>query len=184
MTNDFRQDKIRAIELYEDIKVHRRCRNYQHKKIRYLKRERDAIIDEVKSLIDNVQEAKYRRDIGNAMAKECKELRDDAVINLRAAKKINNKEAFKNFDNKQQEYHEAMLKNTEESQAYQVKIEELNLVVLKNNKKASDKHEEMVGVHEKAQVLHEKMLASIRAVDMIKEKHDIDFIDYALDEEE
>ena len=42
----------------------------------------------------------------------------------------------------------------------------------------------MVGVHEKAQVFHDKMLASIRAVDMIKEKHDIDFIDYALDEEE
>jgi len=184
MTDDFRDDKVRAIELYEEIKIHRRCRNHQHKQIRALKRERDAIIDEVKILIDKVQEAKSCRDDANAMAKEFKQLRDTAVINLRAARKFKNIEQHNNHHKEQQNYHAEMLKKTEESQEYQVKIEELNLVVIKTNKKASDKHEAMLAIHEKAQDFHNKMLASIRAVDMIKEKHGIDFIDYNLDEEE
>jgi uncharacterized coiled-coil DUF342 family protein len=182
ITDDFKQDMVKATELYEEIKVQRRCRNHQHKQIRAIKRERDALIDGVKSLIDTVQEAKSCRDNANAMAKEFKELRDDAVISLRAAKKINNKKEHKNFDDAQQGYHEDMLKKTEESQEYQAKIEELNLVILKNNNIASEKHEAMVLIHKKAEEFHAKMVAAIRAVDMIKAKHSIDFINYGEEE--
>jgi uncharacterized coiled-coil DUF342 family protein len=182
--NDFKKDKVKAMELYEEIKIQRRCRNHQHKLIRAVKKDRDVFINEVKELVSKVQQAKADRDDANTMAKEFKALRDDAITNLRAAKKINDRASHKRFDKAQEGYHAAMLEKTEESQKYQIAIEELNLVVLKTNKKASDKHDEMLGVHKKAQKFHDNMIASIRAVDMIKEKHGIDFIEYNLGEEE
>ena len=182
--DEFKVDKAKAMELYEEIKIHRMCRNHQHKQIRAIKRERDAFTDEVKELVSKVQQAKADRDDANSMAKEFKTLRDDAITNLRAAKKINDRAAVKGFDKEQEVYHESMLEKTEESQKYQIVIEELNLVVLKTNKKASAKHNEMLVIHEKAQAFHDKMLASVRAVEMIKEKHGIEFIEYNLGEEE
>ncbi len=181
---DFKEDKAKAMELYEDIKIQRKCRNHQHKLIRGIKEDRDVYINEVKGLVSKVQQAKADRDDANSMASEFKTLRDNAITNLRAAKKINDKKAVKGFDKEQEGYHMAMLKKTEESQKYQIAIEELNLVVLKTNKKASDKHNEMLGVHEKAQKFHANMIESVRAVEMIKEKHGIEFIEYDLGEEE
>ena len=53
--DEFKADKAKAMELYEEIKIHRMCRNHQHKQIRAIKRERDAFIDEVKELVSKVQ---------------------------------------------------------------------------------------------------------------------------------
>jgi uncharacterized coiled-coil DUF342 family protein len=182
MTDDFEQDMVKATGLYEEIKVNRRCRNYQHKRIRAAKRERDIEIGQVKEYIVTVQDLKTKRDECNTMAKEFKQLRDSAIINLRAANKIGDRRTSKQFDVEQQNMHEQMLGKTEESQEHQAEIEKVNLVILKNNNIASEKHEAMVLIHKKAEEFHAKMVAAIRAVDMLKAKHAIDFINYGEEE--
>ena len=45
------EDLEKVNQLYKEMKIHRMKRNYQHKRIRGLKSERDAFSDRVKELI-------------------------------------------------------------------------------------------------------------------------------------
>lgn len=181
--SDLDTDMALAMELYESIKVNRRCRNHQHKLIRVVKAERNLLANTTKSYVSQVKILKNERDHCNIMAQEFKQLRNDAIINLRASKKAGNKSAHERFNEEQIHMHDKMTEQAEQSQVYQIKIEEINLGILKTSEQCNAKQGEINVLFTKAEGFHDQVVTDIRAVEMIKEKHGIDFINYGGEEE-
>lgn len=59
------EDLERVNELYKEMKIHRRKRNYQHKRMRGLKKQRDGFSEEVKLLVSEIQELKNDIEMGS-----------------------------------------------------------------------------------------------------------------------
>ena len=180
--SDLDTDMTLARELYESVKINRRCRNHQHKLIRNAKVERNDLATETKEYISKVQVLKDQRNTCNLMAQEFKQLRNDAIINLRAAKKAGNTLAHERFNVEQIKMHDKMTETATTSQEYQLKIEEINLDILKTSEQCNSKQGEIDVLFTKAEAFHNQVVTDIRAIDMIKEKHDIDFIEYGEEE--
>ena len=178
------EDLVLVNELYKELKIHRRKRNYQHKLIRGLKEERDAISDEVKRHVSEIQKLKESRDAHNMMAQEFKSLRDTALTNRDIASKKQNQDDFKRFDKEQQQYHKDMMAKTEEAQAFQLGIDELAIVYTKANKACDAKHQEMLFIREKSQRFHDDLTKCIEKIEAIKAKYDIDYFEFSSEEEE
>ena len=181
--NELETDMALAIDLYKSIKVNRRCRNYQHKKIRIAKAERDKLADVTKMYVSQVKILKDERDHCNIMVQEFKQLRNDPIINLRASKKAGNRSAHERFNEEQIHMHDKMTEQAEQSQKCQIKIEEINLSILKTSEQCNAKQGEINVLFSKAEGFHDQVVVNIRAVEMIKEKHGIDFIEYGGEEE-
>jgi len=181
--NELETDMALAMDLYKSIKVNRRCRNYQHKKIRLAKSERNKLADVTKLYVSKVKILKDERDHCNIMVQEFKQLRNDAIINLRSAKKTGNKVSHIRFDKVQIEMHDEMVEKATQSQECQIKIEEINLSILKTSEQCGGKQQEINILFNKAESFHEKVVIDIRAVEMIKKKHGIDFIEHGGEEE-
>lgn len=177
------EDLEKVNELYKELKIHRMKRNYQHKRIRGLKAERDAYSDEVKRYVEEIRELKNKRDAHNILAQEFKTLRDTALINRDNASKNNNKEAFERFDKEQNKYHLDMVSKTEEAQSFQVKIDEMSIPYNKANKACDAKHKEMLAIRERSQIFHADLTNCIAQIEEIKAKYDIDYFEFAQEEE-
>ena len=125
------EDLERVNDLYKELKIHRRKRNYQHKRMRGLKAQRDAFSKEVMLLVIEIQKIKKDRDEFNEMVNEFKQLRDEAVAGRDAALNSGDEALAKKLDKKQEKYHAKMMDKAQESQEYQQKIEDLNIVFAK-----------------------------------------------------
>ena len=156
--DELEKDMALAMDLYESIKINRRCRNHQHKLIRIAKAERNKLADETKLYVSQVKTLKDERDHCNIMVQEFKQLRDDAIINLRASKKAGNKSAHKRFDKVQIEMHDKMVEKATQSQECQIKIEEINLGILKTSEQCGGKQHEIDRLFSKAERFHEKVV--------------------------
>ena len=135
------EDLEKVNQLYKEMKIHRMKRNYQHKRIRGLKLERDAYSNEVKAYVSQIRELKSKRDSENMMAQEFKTLRNTALKNRDIASKNNNDADFKRFDKEQNQYHQDMVSKTEEAQKHQLKIDEISVFYTKVNKQCDAKHQ-------------------------------------------
>jgi len=180
---DVDRDLEKVEELYKELKIHRRKRNYQHKRIRTMKKERDALSSEVKGYVSQINALKKQRDACNMMAQEFKSLRDTAVMNRDRAMKNNNETDSDRFDKDQDKYHFDMVSKTELSQEFQFKIDDMGRIYNKANKACNDKHMEMLEVRDRSQIFHDDLMQCIEEIESIKSKYDIDFIDYGSDEE-
>lgn len=172
------EDLERVNDLYHELKIHRRKRNYQHKRMRLCIKERDEISDEVKLLVAEIQEVKSKRDDINKLVKECKTLRDEAVAQRDEALRAGDNSLAKKMDKKQNTYHKNMVEKSEKSQDYQSKMDELNIVIAKKNKACSTAHNEMLDIRARAEVFHQDFLTALREIERIKSQYDIDFIEY------
>jgi len=176
-------DLERVEELHKELKIHRRKRNYQHKRIRIMKKERDALSEEVKGYVSQINDLKEKRNAANMMAQEFKTLRDTAVKNRDRAMKNDNKADAKRFDKHQNQYHLDMVSKTELSQEYHQAIVDMGKIYSKANKACSDKHMEMLEVRERSQIFHDDVTQCIEKIEAIKAKYDIDFVDFGGEEE-
>jgi len=172
------EDLDRVNDLYKELKIHRRKRNYQHKRMRGLKAQRDAFSEEVKLLVIETQKIKNDRDEFNEMVNEFKQLRDEAVAGRDAALNSGDEALAKKLDKKQEKYHAKMMDKAQESQEYQQKIEDLNIVFAKKNQACSTTHNEMLAIRERAEQFHQDFLVALREIERIKSQYDIDFIEY------
>ena len=177
------EDLERVNQLYKEMKIHRMKRNYQHKLIRGLKSERDAFSDRVKELVAKISALKEQRDGCNLLAQEFKTLRDTALKNRNVAAKKNNDVDFKRFDEEQNNYHQDMVSKTELAQNYQVAIDEVSVDFKKANKACDAKHNEMLFIREKSQRFHADLTECIEEIEAIKAKYDIDYFEFAQEEE-
>ena len=176
-------DLAKVNELYKELKIHRMKRNYQHKLIRGLKAERDRFSNEVKEYVSSIKELKEQRDANNLLAQEFKTLRDMALKNRDRAAKNNNEADVERFDAEQNKYHQDMVSKTEESQRYQVKIDEMSVPYTKANKACEAKHKEMLLIREKSQRFHADLTNCIAEIEEIKAKYDIDYFEFEQEEE-
>jgi len=177
------EDLEKVDKLYKELKIHRMKRNYQHKLIRGLKLERDRYSDEVKAYVSQIKDLKSKRDSENLMAQEFKTLRDTALRNRDRASKNHKKEDFKRFDKEQNQYHQDMVSKTDEAQKYQLKIDEIAVFYNKANKACDAKHKEMLRIREKSQIFHNDLTECIAEIEAIKAKYDIDYFEFAQEEE-
>lgn len=177
------EDLQRIEELYKEMKIHRMKRNYQHKLIRGLKSERDALSDVVKEYVTKIGGLKQQRDECNLMAQEFKALRNTALTNRDRASKNNNEADFKRFDAEQNQYHQNMVSKTEESQEFQKGIDALSVDFNKANKACDAKHQEMLYIREKSQRFHADLSECIEKIEALKSKYDIDYFEFAQEEE-
>ena len=177
------EDLAKVNQLYKELKIHRMKRNYQHKRIRGLKAERDAYSDEVKSYVKSIKELKDKRDAHNILAQEFKTLRNTALKNREIAGKNNNDVDFKRFDDEQNKYHLDMVSKTEEAQTYQASIDEISVDFNKANKACDAKHKEMLEIRERSQIFHADLTNCIAEIEAIKAKYDIDYFEFAQEEE-
>jgi len=179
---DVDEDLAKVNQLYKDLKIHRRKRNYQHKLMRGLKKERDEISQQVKQYVSEIKELKDKRDAYNIMAQEFKSLRDTALQNRDIADKNGNNADFKRFDKEQNKYHLEMMSKTDEAQVYQEKIDSLSPIFDKANKACEAKHKEMLFIREKSQRFHTDLVECIAEIDAIKDRYEIDFIEFEEEE--
>tara|TARA_B100000287_G_C20485180_1_gene722761 strand:+ start:254 stop:820 length:567 start_codon:yes stop_codon:yes gene_type:complete len=177
------EDLERVNQLYKEMKIHRMKRNYQHKRIRGLKSERDAFSDRVKELVVKISALKEQRDGCNMMAQEFKTLRNTALKNRDIASKNNNDADFKRFDGEQNQYHQDMVSRTEEAQTYQAAIDEISVDFNKANKACDAKHKEMLAIRERSQIFHADLTECIAEIEEIKAKYDIDYFEFKQEEE-
>ena len=177
------EDLEKVNQLYKEMKIHRMKRNYQHKRIRGLKLERDADSNEVKAYVSQIRELKSKRDSENMMAQEFKTLRDTALKNRDIASKNNNDADFKRFDKEQNQYHQDMVSKTEEAQKHQLKIDEISVFYTKVNKQCDAKHQEMLAIRERSQLFHADLTECIEEIEAIKAKYDIDYFEFSQEEE-
>jgi uncharacterized coiled-coil DUF342 family protein len=175
------EDLERVNELYKEMKIHRRKRNYQHKRMRGLKKQRDGFSEEVKLLVSEIQELKNDRNGFNQMVNEFKKLRDDAVAGRDDALNLGDKNLAKKLDKKQEEYHTSMVEKAKQSQIYQDKIDAINIVFTEKNTACSAAHKEMVQIRDRAERFHQDFLVALREIERIKVQYDIDFIEYESD---
>ncbi len=96
----------------------------------------------------------------------------------RAATVADAKALAKKLDKKQEKYHAKMMDKAQESQEYQQKIEDLNIVFAKKNQACSTAHNEMSAIRERAEQFHQDFLVALREIERIKSHYDIDFIEY------
>ena len=179
-----KKDLTEANELYHSIKISRRKRNYQHKLLRTIKNERIQLNQLSREMVAKVQELKEKRDSCNGEANKFKELRNGAVTKLHkttdAAKKAK-------YNQQQIDYHDKMMLAVDQAQAHHIHIDTLNVSIVDLNKKHDKKHEEVLFLRGKSEVFHKDIQLAIDAINVIKDKHDIKYLDYELaelDEEE
>jgi uncharacterized coiled-coil DUF342 family protein len=177
------EDLALVNDLYKELKIHRRKRNYQHKLMRGLKAERDAISEEVKRYVSEIQKLKENRDAHNMMAQEFKSLRNTALINRDIAANKNNTVDSERFDKEQNKFHKDMMAKTEQAQLFQLGIDELAIVYTKVNKACDAKHQEMLFIREKSQRFHNDLTECIEKIESIKAKYDIDYFEFSQEEE-
>ena len=177
------EDLEKVNELYKEMKIHRMKRNYQHKRIRGLKLERDALSDVVKEYVTKIGALKDQRDGCNLMAQEFKTLRNTALTNRERAQKNNNDADSKRFDDEQNKYHLDMVSKTEDAQTYQVAIDDISVGFKKANKACDAKHKEMLEIRERSQIFHADLTECIEKIEAIKAKYDIDYFEFEQEEE-
>jgi len=172
------EDLMSAKDYHKEIVKWRQMRNHHHNLLRGAKEKRDKYNQRVKTMIQEVQTLKDKRNNLNKEIENLKSSRDKYVHVMKQSKVYGRATTYVNAAKQQELFHKKVDSTAKKSQDYHFKMEKISDEITGIRDKANNSHKEMVELKKKADEYHGNMIDVIEKLQKIKDKYGLEHIDF------